>query len=45
LSAKKKDLWGISFEHAKQHVASEEVLTDVNKLPATIDNVAESTKI
>ena len=32
---KEKDLFGIPFEHAKQHVASEEALTDVNKLPST----------
>jgi hypothetical protein len=32
---KEKDIFGVSFEHAKQHVASEEALTDFNKLPAT----------
>jgi hypothetical protein len=31
---KEKDLLGISYEHSKQYVAIE-VLTDVNKIPAT----------
>ena len=34
VGCKEKDLLGISFKHAKQHVAIE-VLTDVNKIPAT----------